>query len=137
MPHERRHFVRVGFDAPALLTTATDLGTKGIDNTYGNGLVNLGTAFQPVGALPMPGLGTLPADWLDLPLLAAALHKVSRSAAFADCALHYGEPAGDAHFFYFIWRLDGNAHKRGAERLGRGKDKGSGVILKAAMAAVA
>ena len=23
MPHERRHFVRVGFDAPALLTTAT------------------------------------------------------------------------------------------------------------------
>lgn len=24
MPHERRHFVRVGFDAPALLTTATD-----------------------------------------------------------------------------------------------------------------
>lgn len=24
MPHERRHFVRVGFDAPALLTTATE-----------------------------------------------------------------------------------------------------------------
>ncbi|MFN7152862.1 MAG: PilZ domain-containing protein [Acidovorax sp.] len=24
MPHERRHFVRVSFDAPALLTTATD-----------------------------------------------------------------------------------------------------------------
>lgn len=24
MPHERRHFIRVGFDAPALLTTATD-----------------------------------------------------------------------------------------------------------------
>jgi hypothetical protein len=24
MPHERRHFVRVGFDAPALLTTASD-----------------------------------------------------------------------------------------------------------------
>jgi hypothetical protein len=24
MPHERRHFVRVNFDAPALLTTATD-----------------------------------------------------------------------------------------------------------------
>jgi len=52
--------------------------------------------FQPPGALPMPGLGTLPADWLDLPLLASALHKVSRSAAFADCSLRYGEPAGDA-----------------------------------------
>ncbi len=24
MPHERRHFVRVSFDAPALLTTATE-----------------------------------------------------------------------------------------------------------------
>ena len=24
MPHERRHFIRVGFDAPALLTTASD-----------------------------------------------------------------------------------------------------------------
>jgi DNA-binding transcriptional MocR family regulator len=52
--------------------------------------------FQPPGALPMPGLGTLPTDWLDLPLLAGALHKVSRGAAFADCALRYGEPAGDA-----------------------------------------
>lgn len=40
-----------GTAANLLLTTATDLGTKGIDNTYGNGLVNLGTAFQPVGAL--------------------------------------------------------------------------------------
>jgi DNA-binding transcriptional MocR family regulator len=51
--------------------------------------------FQPSGALPMPALGTLPADWLDLPLLAAALRRVSRSADFDDCALRYGEPAGD------------------------------------------
>jgi DNA-binding transcriptional MocR family regulator len=51
--------------------------------------------FQPPGAQPMPGLGTLPADWLDLPLLAAALHKVSRGAALADCSLRYGEPTGD------------------------------------------
>ena len=41
------------------------------------------------------GLGTLPADWLDLPMLATALHKVSRSAAFGECSLRYGEPAGD------------------------------------------
>ena len=52
--------------------------------------------FQPPGALPMPGLGTLPADWLDLPLLAAALHKVSRGAGLSECSLRYGEPAGDA-----------------------------------------
>jgi DNA-binding transcriptional MocR family regulator len=52
--------------------------------------------FQPPGALPMPGLGTLPADWLDLPMLAAALHRVSRGSALGDCSLRYGEPAGDA-----------------------------------------
>jgi DNA-binding transcriptional MocR family regulator len=52
--------------------------------------------FQPPGALPMPGLGTLPADWLDLPLLATALHRVSRGSDFGDCALRYGDPAGDA-----------------------------------------
>ncbi len=52
--------------------------------------------FQPPGALPMPGLGTLPADWLDLPLLTAALHKVSRGAGLGECSLRYGEPAGDA-----------------------------------------
>jgi DNA-binding transcriptional MocR family regulator len=51
--------------------------------------------FQPPGAHPMPGLGTLPADWLDLPLLAGALRKVSRGAALGACSLQYGEPAGE------------------------------------------
>ena len=36
--------------------------------------------FQPPGGRPMPALGTLPADWLDLPLLAGALRKVSSGA---------------------------------------------------------
>ena len=37
---------------PAVLdATATDLGAKGVDATYGNGLLNIGAAFQPVGAL--------------------------------------------------------------------------------------
>ena len=40
-----------GTAANLLLATATDLGTKGMDSTYGNGLVNLGTSFQPYGAL--------------------------------------------------------------------------------------
>ncbi len=34
-----------------LLATATDLGTKGADYTYGVGLLNLTAAFQPVGTL--------------------------------------------------------------------------------------
>lgn len=40
-----------GTTANLLLATATDLGAKGVDTTYGNGLVNLTTAFQPNGAL--------------------------------------------------------------------------------------
>lgn len=52
--------------------------------------------FQPPGSQPMPGLGTLPADWLDLPMLATALRKVTRGNALAGASLRYGEPAGDA-----------------------------------------
>lgn len=51
--------------------------------------------FQPPGDRPMPALGSLPADWLDLPLLAGALRKVSRGAALADASLRYGDPAGE------------------------------------------
>jgi DNA-binding transcriptional MocR family regulator len=52
--------------------------------------------FQPPGAMPMPGLGTLPAEWLDLPMLAAAMRRASSGADFAAASLRYGEPAGDA-----------------------------------------
>ena len=51
--------------------------------------------FQPPGAHPMPGLGTLPIEWLDLPMLAAALRKVTSGAQLAPLALQYGQPAGD------------------------------------------
>ncbi|MBK1680495.1 S8 family peptidase [Rhodocyclus tenuis] len=40
-----------GTTANLLLATATDLGSKGVDATYGNGLVNLSAAFNPYGAL--------------------------------------------------------------------------------------
>ena len=51
--------------------------------------------FQPPDARPMPGLGTLPADWLDVPLLSAALRKVSQGTGLGECSLRYGEPAGE------------------------------------------
>jgi DNA-binding transcriptional MocR family regulator len=51
--------------------------------------------FQPPGAHPMPGLGTLPIEWLDLPMLAAALRKVTSGSQLAPLALQYGQPAGD------------------------------------------
>lgn len=40
-----------GTAANLLLATATDLGAKGVDATYGTGLVNLTSAFQPYGTL--------------------------------------------------------------------------------------
>jgi DNA-binding transcriptional MocR family regulator len=51
--------------------------------------------FQPPGARPMPGLGTLPADWLDLPLLAGALRKVTSGTQLGAVSLQYGDPAGE------------------------------------------
>jgi DNA-binding transcriptional MocR family regulator len=51
--------------------------------------------FHGVSALPAPGLGTLPPDWLDLPLLASALRRVLAHGDAA-LALQYGQPAGDA-----------------------------------------
>jgi DNA-binding transcriptional MocR family regulator len=50
--------------------------------------------FQTPGSHPMPGLGTLPVDWLDQGLLATALRRVCSGAALAATSLHYGEPAG-------------------------------------------
>lgn len=51
--------------------------------------------FQPPGTQPMPGLGTLPMDWLDLPMLSTALRRVSSGSQLAAMSLQYGEPAGD------------------------------------------
>ncbi len=50
--------------------------------------------FQPPGSHPMPGLGTLPAEWLDAPLLVGAIRRVGGQLGRA--GLQYGEPAGEA-----------------------------------------
>jgi DNA-binding transcriptional MocR family regulator len=51
--------------------------------------------FQPPGAPLMPGSGTLPAEWLDAPLLAAALRRATTPRRVAETALQYGDPAGE------------------------------------------
>lgn len=50
--------------------------------------------FQPPGSHPMPGLGTLPVDWLDAPLLGSAMRRVGSQLGHA--ALQYGDPLGEA-----------------------------------------
>ena len=49
--------------------------------------------FQAERALPAPGMGTLPASWLDPLLLQRALRRAGAAPA---PWLHYGDPAGDA-----------------------------------------
>jgi DNA-binding transcriptional MocR family regulator len=51
--------------------------------------------FQPPGGHAMPGLGTLPVEWLDLPMLAGALRRITGAAQLGSLSLQYGEPAGD------------------------------------------
>jgi DNA-binding transcriptional MocR family regulator len=51
---------------------------------------------QPGGdRLASPGLGTLPPDWLDLPLLHSALRRAIADDAAEQTSLRYGDPAGD------------------------------------------
>ena len=77
----------IGRDPPPARTTRLPLPISATSLIRG--------MFQPPGARPMPGLGTLPADWLDSPLLAGALRKVTSGNQLAAMSLQYGEPAGD------------------------------------------
>ena len=51
--------------------------------------------FQAPGGRAMPGLGTLPAEWLDPTMLAAAMRKATSSRQIALTALQYGDPCGE------------------------------------------
>jgi DNA-binding transcriptional MocR family regulator len=51
---------------------------------------------HPGGRSPSPGAGTLPPDWLDLPLLHAAMRRALVDDVRDRASLRYGDPAGDA-----------------------------------------
>ncbi|MGZ5894215.1 MAG: aminotransferase-like domain-containing protein [Caldimonas sp.] len=51
--------------------------------------------FQAPGGRAMPALGTLPAEWLDPTMLAAAMRKATSTRQIALTALQYGDPAGE------------------------------------------
>ena len=53
--------------------------------------------FEHQGGKPLsPGIGTLPPDWLDLPLLHGAMRRALADDVREPASLRYGEPAGDA-----------------------------------------
>lgn len=83
---QRGFFVRDLRPAPAPAAADAQRPARPIDAT-----ALIRGMFQR-GGIQGPGMGTLPAEWLDLPLLHGAMR---RAMATDDSALHYGEPAGD------------------------------------------
>ncbi|HEY5322032.1 MAG TPA: GntR family transcriptional regulator, partial [Caldimonas sp.] len=96
-PH-RGFFVRATHDEATRPASETDRAAKAPPRQR---VPNSATAlirgmFQPPGGRPMPGLGTLPAEWLDPEMLAAAMRKATSTRQVALTALQYGDPAGEA-----------------------------------------
>ncbi len=87
---QRGFFVRAAAPARAVPAAA---GTKPGAPVDATALIR--SMFHAPGARPAPGGGTLPPEWLDLPLLNGALRRTLRAGPAAS-ALHYGDPAGDA-----------------------------------------
>ena len=73
-----------------LLTSATDLGAAGVDDTFGHGLLNLDAASQPLGALSVPT-----SDAVEGPAMELEQTTIRLGAAFGD-ALGGNAFLGDA-----------------------------------------
>jgi DNA-binding transcriptional MocR family regulator len=86
---QRGFFVREPRGTPPPVARAAGFAARPVDAT-----TLIRGMFQRGHGLRGPGMGTLPADWLDLPLLHGALKRAL--AVDGDSGLHYGEPAGDA-----------------------------------------
>ena len=90
---QRGFFVRgaAATGAPALPTAAPPRGAPPHDvATLMRGM------FEHAGAKSLsPGVGTLPPDWLDLPLLHGAMRRALADDVRDPGSLRYGEPAGD------------------------------------------
>lgn len=52
--------------------------------------------FHKVSDKPQPGMGVLPADWLESTFIPAAVRKVTSTRALHDFSSQYGEPLGDS-----------------------------------------
>jgi DNA-binding transcriptional MocR family regulator len=95
---QRGFFVRAGAPAasPARASSRAGAAAAAAPRPLPNSATALIRAmFQAPGAEPMPGLGTLPADWLDAPMLAAAMRRATSTRQVAATALQYGDPAGE------------------------------------------
>jgi DNA-binding transcriptional MocR family regulator len=51
--------------------------------------------FHKISNKPQPGMGVLPAEWMESAFMSAAVRKVTSTRALHDFSLRYGEPLGD------------------------------------------
>lgn len=84
---QRGFFVRTR-RPPQARTAAAPPATAPVDAT-----ALIRSMFQSRGGPLSPGMGTLPEDWLDAPLLQRALRRAMGAAA-GSAGLRYGDPAG-------------------------------------------
>ena len=89
---QRGFFVREGVASARAAPAARALGAAPSLPAPVDATALIRGMFQARGGLPAPGMGTLPEEWLDAPLLQRALRRVCATPA---AWLGYGEPAGD------------------------------------------
>lgn len=97
---QRGFFVRDGaarplappMQAPAVL----DAGDARRRNAPISAATLMRSMFQPIDGRPQPGMGVLPADWIETDPITAALRRVASPAGVRDASVRYGEPMGDA-----------------------------------------
>ncbi len=133
---QRGFFVRDGVGEPPDARPATRGGARPPAPLSATTLMR--GMFQPPGAQPMPGLGTLPVEWLDLPMLATALRRVSSGAQLGPLSLQYGEPAGDSRLRRALAaRLADHGVKAGPEQIVTtiGATQGLDVVTRALLRA--
>ena len=87
---------RTGDSAPALPERPLDAGDARRRNLPISAATLMRGMFQPISGKPQPGMGVLPADWIETEPLAASLRKVTVAATVRETSVRYGEPIGDA-----------------------------------------
>ena len=92
---QRGFFVRGGEARPTAGARRADAPTTPMRPLPNSATALIRGMFQAPGGRPVPGLGTLPAEWLDAPMLAAAMRRATSSRQTETVALQYGDPAGE------------------------------------------
>ncbi|MBV9892060.1 MAG: PLP-dependent aminotransferase family protein [Rhizobacter sp.] len=91
---QRGFFVRDG-EPPSLSALHASAAPAPVRPLPNSATALIRAMFVRPGDRAMPGLGTLPAEWLDAPMLGAAMRRATAALQRDATSLHYGDPAGE------------------------------------------